>query len=154
MQAFAEGAYTFRFEHASLAPYLNVARQQLRTDSMHEYGGDAALDVRGDKSAQTFATLGLRGRHELSVEGAVGVFASIGWQHAWGDTETLSRQRFAIGGDAFQVVGTPIAGNAGVATLGLSFRPAPSLTIDASYMGRFAGSAKDQSARLSANWAF
>ena len=154
VQAFAEGAYTFRFEHASLAPYLNVARQQLRTDSMHEYGGDAALDVRGDKSAQTFATLGLRGRHELSVEGAVGVFASIGWQHAWGDTETLSRQRFAIGGDAFQVVGTPIAGNAGVATLGLSFRPAPSLTIDASYMGRFAGSAKDQSARLSANWAF
>lgn len=153
-QVFVEGAYEFRFEHASLAPYLNVARQELRTDSLHERGGDAALDVRGDKSAQTFATLGLRGSHELSAEGGIGVFASIGWQRAWGDTETTSRQRFAIGGDAFQVAGTPIADNAGVATLGLRFKPAPSVSIDASYVGQFASDAKDQSARLSLNWAF
>lgn len=153
-QVFVEGAYEFRFDGASLSPYLNVARQELRTNALHERGGDAALDVQGDKSAQTFATLGLRGSHELSAEGGVGVFASVGWQHAWGDTDTLSRQRFAVGGDAFQVAGTPIAENAGVATLGLRFKPAPSVTVDASYVGQFAGDAKDQSARLSLNWAF
>lgn len=153
-QVFVEGAYAFRFDHASLAPYLNVARQELRTDALHEHGGDAALDVRGGKSAQTFATLGLRGSHQLSADGGIGVFASVGWQHAWGDTDTLSRQRFATGGDAFQVAGTPIADNAGVATLGLRFKPAPAVTIDASYVGQFAGDAKDQSARLSLNWVF
>lgn len=153
-QVFVEGAYAFRFDHASLAPYLNVARQELRTNALHEHGGDAALDVRGDKSAQTFATLGLRGSHELSADGGIGVFASVGWQHAWSDIETSSRQRFATGGDAFQVAGTPIADNAGVATLGLRFKPAPAITIDASYVGQFAGDAKDQSARLSLNWVF
>ncbi|MGE7139307.1 autotransporter domain-containing protein [Luteibacter sp. NPDC031894] len=153
-QVFVEGAYEFRFDRASLAPYLNLARQELRTGGLHERGGDAALDVMGDKSAQTFGTVGLRGRWDLSAEGGIGLFGSVGWQHAWGDTETLSRQRFASGGDAFQVAGTPIAENAGVATFGLRFKPAASVTIDASYSGQFANDAKDQSARLSLNWAF
>jgi len=153
-QVFVEGAYEFRFDSASLSPYLDVARQELRTNALDERGGDAALDVQGDRSAQTFATLGLRGSRELAAEGGIGVFASVGWQHAWGDTETSSRQRFATGGDAFQVTGTPIADNAGVATLGLRFKPAQSVTIDASYVGQFAGDAKDQSARLSLNWVF
>jgi outer membrane autotransporter protein len=153
-QLFVEGAYDFRFDHGSLAPFLNLARQELRTNSLHEHGGDAALDVQGDKSAQTFGTLGLRGQWDLSAEGRIGLFGSMGWQHAWGDTDSLSRQRFAAGGDAFQVAGTPIAENAGVATFGLRFQPAPAVTIDASYSGQFASDAKDQSARLSLNWAF
>ena len=153
-QVFVEGAYEFRFDRASLAPFVNVARQQLRTDHLREQPGAAALDVMGDTSSQTFATLGLRGQWRLSDEGGVAAFGSVGWQHAWGDTATLSRQRFAAGGDTFHVAGTPIADNAGVATLGLRFKPAPSVTIDASYMGQFANDAKDQSARLSVSWAF
>jgi outer membrane autotransporter protein len=153
-QLFVEGAYDFSFDHGSLAPYLNIARQELRTNSLHEHGGDAALDVEDDKSAQTFGTLGLRGRWNVSADGHIGVFGSVGWQHAWGDTDTLSRQRFASGGDAFQVAGTPIAENAGVATFGLRFQPAASVTIDASYSGQFANEAKDQAARVSLNWAF
>lgn len=153
-QVFVEGAYAFRFDHASLAPFANVARQQLRTDGLHEQPGPAALDVQGDTSAQTFATLGLRGDWTLSREGGVSAFGSVGWQHAWGDTETFSRQRFVAGGDTFRVAGTPIAQNAGVATLGLRFQPTPSVTIDASYMGQFASDAKDQAARVNVNWAF
>ncbi len=153
-QVFVEGAYAFRFDRASLAPFVNVARQQLRTDHLHEQPGPAALDVMGETSSQTFGTLGLRGNWTLSDEGGMAAFGSVGWQHAWGDTDTLSRQRFVAGGDTFQVAGTPIAENAGVATMGLRFKPAPSVTIDASYMGQFASHAKDQSARLSVNWAF
>jgi uncharacterized protein with beta-barrel porin domain len=121
---------------------------------MHEHGNAAALDVSGEKTDQTFATLGVRGRLDLSAQGGVGLFGSVGWQHAWGDTDTFSRQRFASGGNAFMVAGTPIADNAGVATFGLQFKPAASVTIDASYSGQFAGEAKDQSARLSVNWMF
>ncbi|SFW55754.1 autotransporter domain-containing protein [Luteibacter sp. UNCMF366Tsu5.1] len=153
-QVFVEGAYELRFDRASLAPFVNVARQQLRTDHLHEQPGPAALDVMGETSAQTFGTLGLRGNWTLSDEGGIAAFGSVGWQHAWGDTDTLSRQRFVAGGDTFHVAGTPIAENAGVATMGLRFKPAPSVTIDASYMGQFASHAKDQSARLSVNWAF
>jgi len=32
--------------------------------------------------------------------------------------------------------------------------PDPHLVIDASYVGRFAGDARDQGARLTLNWAF
>jgi outer membrane autotransporter protein len=153
-QVFVEGAYEFRFDRATLAPFANIARQQLRTDQLSEQPGPAALDVMGDTSAQTFATLGLRGQWRLSDEGGIGAFGSVGWQHAWGDTATSSRQRFAAGGESFQVAGTPIADNAAVATLGLRFKLAAAVTIDASYTGQFGSDAKDQSARLSLNWAF
>ncbi|MEX1829799.1 autotransporter domain-containing protein [Luteibacter sp. CQ10] len=153
-QAYVEGAYAFRFDRGSVDPFLNVARQQLRTSALHEHGNAAALDVMGEKSAQTFATVGVRGRWDLSAQGDVGLFGSVGWQHAWGDTNALSRQRFAAGGDAFTVAGTPIADDAGVATFGLRFRPWASVTVDAAYAGQFASHAKDQSARLSVAWVF
>jgi outer membrane autotransporter protein len=153
-QAFVEAAYDVRVGHGSIDPYLNVAHQQLRTDALHEHGSVAALDVSGDKSDQTFATLGVRGQLDLSAQAGVGLFGSVGWQHAWGDTDTLSRQRFAGGGESFIVAGTPIADNAGIASFGFRFKPSAAVTIDASYSGQFAGEAKDQSARLSLNWMF
>lgn len=153
-QAYIEGAYAFRFERSSVDPFINIARQQLRKSALHEQGGDAALDVMGDKSAQTFGTAGVRGRWDLTPQGDIGLFGSLGWQHVWGDTETLNRQRFAAGGNAFTVAGTPIADNAGVATFGLRFRPWASVMVDASYAGQFATHAKDQSARLGVSWVF
>jgi uncharacterized protein with beta-barrel porin domain len=52
------------------------------------------------------------------------------------------------------VQGVPIADNAGVVTGGVRFRPSESVTVDATYSGQFAKDAKDQSARVSLNWAF
>ncbi|MDF4002978.1 autotransporter outer membrane beta-barrel domain-containing protein [Luteibacter sp. PPL552] len=153
-QAFVEAAYDIRLAHGSIDPFVNLARQQLRTDAARERGGPAALDVAGETTAQTFGTAGLRGRWDLSADGVVGVFGSLGWQHAWGDTGMLSRQRFDAGGDAFVVAGTPIAANAGVANVGLRFTPWTAVTVDAAYTGQFARHARDQSARLSLNWMF
>jgi autotransporter-associated beta strand protein len=154
MQAFVEGAYEFRWDIATLAPFVNLAQQQLRTGSVNERGSDAALHVMGEKSDITYGTVGLRGRIDLAQEGRLAAFGSIGWQHAAGDTDTETHQRFASGGQAFAVAGTPIGKNSGVAVVGLRFLATPTVTIDASYNGQFSGEAKDQSARLGLNWMF
>jgi uncharacterized protein with beta-barrel porin domain len=153
-QAFVEGAYEFRWDIGTLAPFVNLAQQQLRAGSVNERGSEAALHVMGDKSDITFGTVGLRGRIDLAQEGRLSGFGSIGWQHAAGDTDTETHQRFASGGQTFAVAGTPIGKNAGVAVVGLRFLATPTVTIDASYNGQFASEAKDQSARLGLNWMF
>lgn len=153
-QAYVDVAYDIQVARGSVAPWLEVARQRLRTDGVHERGGGAALDVEDERSAQTFATLGVRGQWAFASRGDVALFASAGWQHAWGDTATATRQHFAGQDATFRVAGTPIADDAGVATVGLRFRPAASVTIDASCAGQFASDARDASARVVVNWAF
>ncbi|MDQ0011565.1 outer membrane autotransporter protein [Luteibacter jiangsuensis] len=152
-QGYVEGAYVIDGTRGSWAPFVNVAYQQLRTPTIHERGSIGALDVDADRSHQTFGTLGLRGEAKLGDTGTA-VFASLGWRHAWGDVDSTARMRFAGNGTSFDIQGVPIADDAGVVTAGLRFRPAPSVTIDATYSGQFASDAKDQSARLSLSWAF
>lgn len=152
-QGYVEGAYVIDGTHGSWAPFVNVAYQQLRTPAIHERGSIGALDVDADRSHQTFGTLGLRGEAKLGDTGTA-VFGSLGWRHAWGDVDSTARMRFAGTGTSFDIQGVPIADDAGVITAGLRFRPAPSVTIDATYSGQFAGDAKDQSARLTFGWAF
>jgi len=152
-QGYVEGAYVIDGTRGSWAPFVNVAYQQLRTSTIHENGSIGALDVDADRSHQTFGTLGLRGEAKLGDTGTA-VFGSLGWRHAWGDVDSTARMRFAATGTSFDIQGVPIADDAGVVTAGLRFRPAPSVTVDATYSGQFAGDAKDQSARLSLSWAF
>ena len=152
-QGYVEGAYVFDGSRGSWAPFVNVAYQQLRTPTIHEYGSFGALDIDSDRSSQTFGTLGLRGEIKLGDAGTA-LFGSVGWRHAWGDVDSASRMRFADGGTAFDIQGVPIAEDAGTISAGLRFRPSSAVTIDATYSGQFASDAKDQAARLSLNWAF
>jgi uncharacterized protein with beta-barrel porin domain len=152
-QGYVEGAYVIDGTRGSWAPFVNVAYQQLRTPTIHEHGSIGALDVDADRSHQTFGTLGLRGEAKLGDTGTA-VFGSLGWRHGWGDVDSTARMRFAGTGMSFDIQGVPVADDAGVVTAGLRFRPAPSVTVDATYSGQFAGDAKDQSARLSLSWAF
>lgn len=154
MQGFVEGAYDIHWDRAALSPFVNVAAQQLRTDALTERGTDAALKVSGEKSNLIYGSLGLRGRKSFGEDDRFGVFGSVAWQHASGDTDTTSKQRFVTGGDAFDVMGTPIAKNAGVGTFGLRYMPTATVTVEASWQGQFASAAKDQAGRLSVNWAF
>lgn len=153
-QAFVEGAYVIDGSRGSWAPFVNVAYQQLRTPSAYEHSDFfGALNEAAEHSHQTFGTLGLRGEAKLGDSGT-SLIGSVGWRHAWGDVDSSAAMRFQGGGSTLDVQGVPIADNAGVVTAGLRFRPSESVTVDATYGGQFAKDAKDQSARLSLNWAF
>ena len=154
LQGFVEGSYEFRWDSGALAPFVNIAQQELRTNSSNERGSDAALHIMGNKSDLTYGTFGVRGRKDFGEDGRFGIFGSVGWQHAAGDTDTSSKQRFLEGGNAFEVMGTPVGKNAGVGVFGVRFLATPTVTIDASWNGQFASEAKDQSARLALNWVF
>lgn len=152
-QGFVEGAYVIDGARGSWAPFVNVAYQQLRTPAVRESGDFGALNEAAEHSQQTFGTLGLRGEAKLGDAGT-SLIGSVGWRHAWGDVDATAPMRFQGGGPTLDIQGVPIADNAGVVTGGLRFRPSASVTIDATYSGQFAKDAKDQSARLSLNWAF
>lgn len=154
LQGFVEAAYEFRWDTGALAPFLSLAQQQLRTGAVNERGGAAALHVMGDKNDVTYGTLGLRGRKDFGEDGRFGIFGSLGWQHAAGDTQTASRQRLLAGVTTVESLGTPIAENAGVGVAGVRFLATSTMTVDASWNGQFASSAKDQSARIALNWVF
>ncbi|HEV2682356.1 MAG TPA: autotransporter domain-containing protein, partial [Rhodanobacter sp.] len=153
-QAYVDGSYAMTWNHATLAPFINVAQQRLHTDAITESGTAAALDVNAQDSAQTYGTLGLRGSFALDPSGGLHANASVGWQHAWGDLTSRSTMRFASGGGAFDIAGVPVARNAMAISGGISFTIAPNVSVDATYSGQFASRAKDQSARMSLTWAF
>lgn len=148
---YVEGAYRFQFKHVALEPYLNVARMTLSTHGIHEVDSPAALNVAGETSSITTATLGTRLHAELDPAGAARVFAGLGWQHAWGATAPSIQAQFASGGSAFTVYGVPIAHDAATIEGGLGWKLAPRVGMEASYQGQFASRGKDQAVRLSVN---
>ena len=154
-QAYIDGGYRFALsDRTSLEPYLNLAHVRIKSDAFAESGSSAALAVQGDTGQQTFATLGLRVNVALAP-GGLRAYAGLGWQHAWGDTQSTSTQRFVAGGvSSFTVDGVPVAQNAAAATFGLSFPLGRNVTVDTSYQGQFASHAKDQAARMSLTVAF
>lgn len=147
-QAYAEGSYDLALGHGNtLAPFVQLAHAQLDTDDAREQGGSASLRAMGASGAVSFGTLGLRDSWQ-SASGAT-LHASAGWQMAWGDRLPTSRMQFTAGGDAFGVSGVPVAQHAAVVDAGVSFPLGRRTRLDASYLGQFAGDARDQAARLS-----
>ncbi|MBE1159877.1 autotransporter domain-containing protein [Dyella acidiphila] len=153
-QAFVDASYAFSLGRSTLSPYVNLARVQLHTDAADESSDAAALRVNAQTSASNEAQLGLRGVFALDARGDINAHASVGWQRAWGDIATQSTVQFESGGNAFQVAGVPLARHAGVVDAGVSFALSPTFSADVSYNGQFAGSAKDQAARMNFTWSF
>ncbi len=114
-------------------------------------GGDAALHAFSERENVSFSTLGARGSWQL---GSTVLHGGLGWQHAFGDKTPQRTLQFVSGGDAFTIYGVPVAKNAAVVNLGADWKLKPNLTLDASYNGQWANSAKDQAAKLSLDFSF
>jgi autotransporter-associated beta strand protein len=154
-QAYLDGSHAFAFKRGSLAPFLNLAQVKVRSEGFDETGGDAALHVDAGSSERAYATAGARWTVAFGSHDAVHWQGSVGWMHAFGgDDVPLNDARFLTGSDTFTIAGTPIADDAFALDAGLRWQADPHLVIDASYVGRFAGDARDQGARLTLNWAF
>ncbi|RDS78904.1 hypothetical protein DWU98_20505 [Dyella monticola] len=149
-QAYLDGGYQFTFAQGSLTPYVDVARAWIHQGAMDEVGDAAALNVQASDSSVNYGTAGLRGIYEPSQ--GLQLHATVGYQQAWGDLRSTDQQSFAGGGNAtFVVDGVPVAKSAGVVDLGMRFAINSKVSVEASYHGQFAGSAKDEGARMSVN---
>ncbi|MFK2879179.1 autotransporter-associated beta strand repeat-containing protein [Rhodanobacter hydrolyticus] len=154
-QAYLDGSLPFVQGNTTLAPFANLAVERLSTPSVQENGTPAALDVAGQDSTVGYGTLGLRASFDLGAANhGLHAHASLGWQHAWGDVLPVDTMRFASGSDSFDITGTPVLRNAGVANAGISFTIAPNVTVDGTYQGQFGKQSRDQSGRISLDWKF
>ncbi|HKR77185.1 MAG TPA: autotransporter domain-containing protein, partial [Rhodanobacter sp.] len=154
-QAYVDASLPFVHGGTTLAPFANLAVGRLSTPAVQESGTPAALAVASQDSTLGYGTLGLRATFDLGAPShGLHAHASLGWQHAWGDTLSVDTMRFESSSDSFAVAGLPVLRNAGVVNTGISFTIAPGVSVDASYQGQFGQHAKDQAARISLDWTF
>ncbi|RUL70458.1 hypothetical protein EKH80_20570 [Dyella choica] len=154
VHAYLDGSYGFTSSHGTLAPFVDLAAQRLHTDTFTESGTAAALKGDAQNNTQTYGTLGLRGALQLNPQGTVQAHASLGWQHAWGDTNATAAMQLSSGSDAFTVQGVPVAHNAMAITAGMRILATPHFSLDATYNGQFAHRINDQAAHLSLTYSF
>ncbi|MBD8880802.1 autotransporter-associated beta strand repeat-containing protein [Rhodanobacter sp. 7MK24] len=154
-QGYVDASWPIAFGNAMLAPFANLAYDNLHTPAFGESGTPAALDVASQDSGVGYATLGLRATFDLGAPNhGLHAHASLGWQRAWGDTLPTTTERFAGGGDSFEIAGLPVAQDAAAISGGISFTITPTVSADASYQGQFGHRASDQAARISLDWKF
>jgi outer membrane autotransporter protein len=67
---------------------------------------------------------------------------TLGWRHAFGDTDSEVTQTFA-GGQAFTVSGVPIAEDAAIVEAGLDLSLSERATLGVSYGGQLAADRRD-----------
>lgn len=144
-QVFGELGYgiaagTYQFE-----PFANLSYVHINRKSFSENGGEAALSVSSQSMDTTFTTLGVRAETVFDL-GSVSTKArgTVGWKHAFGDTDTLSSQAFSIG-SAFNISGTSVAKDVAIVEAGLDFALTKNATFGLLYSGQLASKAKDQS---------
>ncbi|MCD9085832.1 autotransporter domain-containing protein [Stenotrophomonas sp. SY1] len=110
-----EMAWTQALGTMQMQPYLQLTSQWLGNDAAQEWGGPAALVVQGDDAQRLVSRVGVRGIWDFSGGSAASsavLRVGLGWEHAGGDLSASSRQCFAAGGEAFEVLSTARARNA------------------------------------------
>lgn len=137
LHAFTELGYRLGNETVSAEPFANLSYVRLHTDNVEEQGGAAALRVEDETMNTFYSTLGLRGASELPLGGVdLTLHGTLGWQHAYGDTDTSARMAFATG-DAFTTQGAPIDKDVAIVGAGVDVQLTRSTRIGISYQGQY-----------------
>ncbi|WP_102223693.1 autotransporter domain-containing protein [Acidimangrovimonas sediminis] len=146
LQVFGNASYRIDTGNGtSITPFADLAHVALRGDAFTETGGAAALTTQGGKSNVTFTTLGVSTARGLRLDGAaMTATMSLGWRHAFGDTDPQIGYSLA-GSSAFSITGAPIARNSALVELGLSSALSDRARIGIAYNGAFAEGARSQS---------
>ncbi|WP_188581654.1 autotransporter domain-containing protein [Azorhizobium oxalatiphilum] len=132
------GAYSFE-PFAGLA-YVNVSGGSLSENGLTMSG--AGLNVNTGSMDTVYSTLGLRAATTMTLGGHVLTpSASIGWQHAFGDTSPVANMVFQNGALPFQVSGVPVAEDALLVGAGLAYDLSDIATLQVNYTGQLAGAA-------------
>ncbi|WP_425511859.1 autotransporter outer membrane beta-barrel domain-containing protein [Xanthomonas arboricola] len=128
-----EAAWNLRTGNAVYSPFVAADYTHLKTDGFNERGGIAGLSVDSAKDEYTTSTVGVRGRWQLGA--AAGVYASVGWRHAFGDRAVERSAGFIGTGSQFSVQSVTLAKNAVVGELGVSLITSPNSRMALSLQG-------------------
>ena len=141
---FGETNYQFLVNGTALQTFAGFNYINHHTDGFAERGGAAALSVTSNDHDVVFTTLGLRSSAVLAQSGAFTLVGrgTLGWRHAFGDTDTLISAAFA-GGTPFSVTGTPIATDAAYGEAGLDLSLSPAATVGVAWSGQFGNNANE-----------
>jgi len=106
IQAFAEVSRNISLsERTSVAPWINVAQIQQKLDDVNEGSTAAALEVKGQSTSTTIASIGGRSQLNLSTSYTpVAMYVEAGYQHAL-NGQHESQHRFAGQAKEFAVRG-------------------------------------------------
>ncbi|UOK70665.1 autotransporter domain-containing protein [Ancylobacter polymorphus] len=141
-QVFGEIGYDVEVGAIAFEPFLGLAYVNVSGASLGEQGGAAALSVSTDDMSTFYSTLGVRLATTVEVGGrTLTPYATLGWQHAFGDVTPNSTMQFAGGLTPFSVSGVPVAEDALLVEAGLSYALSPTAQIGATYAGQLAGDA-------------
>ncbi|MFG1426137.1 autotransporter domain-containing protein [Roseixanthobacter glucoisosaccharinicivorans] len=141
-QVFGELGYEVAMGAYAFEPFVAGAYVASGGGSFSESGGLAGL--RGNVAAfDTFyTTLGVRAATSIQVMGhTLTPNATLGWQHAFGDTDPTSTMLFQGGASPFQVSGVPIAQDALMLGAGLSYQISNVAALSVNYTGQLATNA-------------
>ncbi|WP_417773925.1 autotransporter domain-containing protein [Stappia sp.] len=143
-QAFAEVGYEFDTTFARFEPFASLEVAYQSTDDYAETGGASALKVNSSWQVLGVSTLGMRMERQFLETEAVtaSLNGSLGWRHALGNLNNVSTMRFS-GGDAFNVIGTPMDRDSALIEAGVKFEFTEQVQIDLSYQGGFGNVAQD-----------
>ena len=146
VQLFGEIGYTLPLGKGSVEPFAGVNGLWLKDKDFAETGGTAAVEGDGRRRSYSWSSLGLRatiGDAGAPVVGRV----QVGWEHALGDVDVTSDLRFAAGGSAFRIEGTPLSKNSVHTEAGLDWRATPRLTLSTRYTGNLGDHGQDHGVR-------
>ncbi|WP_425105068.1 autotransporter domain-containing protein [Ancylobacter sp.] len=141
-QVFGEIGYDVEVGAIAFEPFVGLAYVNVSGASLGEEGGAAALSVSTDDMSTFYSTLGVRLATTVEVGGrTLTPYATLGWQHAFGDVTPSSTMQFAGGLTPFSVSGVPVAEDALLLEAGLSYALSANAQIGATYAGQLAGDA-------------
>ena len=149
-QGFAELDYDIHAGGALLQPFVNLAYVNTTTEGYSEQGGAAALTVERNATGVGFTTLGVRAEQVLAMgEHDATISGGVGWRHAFGELTPSATQAFSAG-DAFTVLGVPIAADTATLEAGLDLELGTATSLGIAYAGQLAADASSHvlSARL------
>ncbi|WLH82387.1 autotransporter-associated beta strand repeat-containing protein [Pseudomonas sp. FP2338] len=154
-QVFGEVGYTIETGKVVVEPFAGLAYVNYDSDTLKEKGGSAAL--RGDADQDvTFSTLGVRIGQTITLGNGSKITprGSIGWRHAFGDTQPDADLSFVNGGASFSTQGVPIAKDSAVVEAGLDYQISQNGKLGLGYSGQLSRNDKDHAMTVSFSLGF
>ncbi|MCQ4158687.1 autotransporter domain-containing protein [Roseomonas sp. GC11] len=154
-QLFGEVHYRLPLGGLQVQPFAGLAHVRVDGGAFGERDSTAALRGSAGTVETTYTTLGLRAEGGVTLGGlALRPQASLGWQHAFGDTAGSAALAFQGGGPEFRVGGLPLARDSAILGAGLSHSLSPQLSLSISYQGQFGGEVRSNGVKGNLTYSF